>query len=271
MEETTGYCEIATGRLYYEQKGSGDVLTFCNGTAMDTRIWDDQYDELSHHFSILRFDNLGCGKSSDLPTTPHHYDDDLNALHDCLGITRSIVAGLSVGGGIALNYCLNYPERVSALVLMDTFMTGYQWPYTTPKMKILAEHWQRGDVDKTIEAWGSMEWFDHLKQDEEKYKRITPMVDFNARRVFSQEFPPKEDWGKPMIDRLGEVKVPTLLFIGEKDTPDNHEVMQIIHREVKQSKLVVVPDSGHVVNVENPSCVNQTIVEFFRELAAGNT
>jgi len=229
---------------------------------MDRRIWDEQFDVFSERYHALRFDNLGCGKSSDILDLPHRYDEDLLRLHDFLGISASIVGGLSVGGGIALNYCLNFPERVSALILMGTFLTGYHWPHMTPQLMALAEYWKTGDIERAVSAWNSMDWFAHMKTKKDKYQAVFEMVEENARRMVTAPFPPKEDWGMPMFDRLERVSVPVLLLVGEFDTPDNHEVMRIIKERISHARLVVIPDSGHAVNVENAACVNQTIINF---------
>ena len=265
METTTGYCETVAGRLYFERKGAGRSFTFCNGTAMDRRIWDEQFDVFAESFQVLRFDNLGCGKSSDLPDKPHRYHEDLSTLHDFLGISNSIVGGLSVGGGIALNYCFHFPERVSTLILMDTFITGYHWPHMSTQLKTLSGFWQYNDVNKTVETWLALDWFAHMKRNSEKYQKTFDMVEENARRFFSTQFPPKVDWGPTMVERLGQISVPVLLLVGEFDTPDNHEVMRIIKDKVPQAKLIVVPDSGHAVNVENAPFVNKTIIDFLNE------
>jgi pimeloyl-ACP methyl ester carboxylesterase len=68
-----------------------------------------------------------------------------------------------------------------------------------------------------------------------------------------------------MVERLSSLQVPVLLLIGEFDTPDNHEAMRIIRSKVPQAKLRVVPDAGHVVNVENAPFVNDAITELLFE------
>lgn len=262
MEEKTGYCEVSAGRLYYEYKGTGRTITFCNGTAMDRRIWDQQFEVFSESFRVLRFDNLGCGNSSDMPDEPHRYYEDLSKLHDFLKISASVVGGLSVGGGIALNYGLYYPERVSALVLMGTFLTGYHWPHMSPKLKALVDFLKNNEVEKAVEHWLNLDWFTNMHKNGVKYQQTINMVEENARRFFANQFPVKEDWGKPMVERLRQITVPVLLLVGEFDTPDNHEVMRIIKEHVPQAKLTIVPDAGHAVNVENAEFVNHAIADF---------
>jgi 3-oxoadipate enol-lactonase len=259
-------CELDDVTLHYESRGEGQAIAFSNGSVMDTRVWDDQFSYLSQTLRVVRYDNRGDGKSGDLSGESYRYQDDLRGLLDHLGIDTTIAAGLSVGGGIALNFALDYPERVSGLVLMDTFFTGYHWPCMTPKLKLLSEQWQHGNIKEAVEIWYTMDWFDHIKQDSAKFRKLSRIIDDNAPRYFAQEFPPKADWGTPMIDRLDQIKVPTLLMVGDKDTPDNHEVISIIHDSVRHSKLVVVPDAGHMVNYENPSFVNRELLAFAAEI-----
>ena len=119
--EITGYCSVAGAKLYFESKGTGDPIVFCHGSAMDRRIWDEQYSSLSSRFQIVRFDNRGCGKSGNIGAGSRMYHDDLKALLDHLHISKAVVAGLSVGGGIALNFAIDHAARVSGLLLMGTF------------------------------------------------------------------------------------------------------------------------------------------------------
>ena len=204
-----------------------------------------------------------------MPDKKYRYEDGLRGLLDYLGIEETIVVGSSVGGGIATNFTLNYPHRVSDLILMDTFLAGFDWPNMLPKLKLLGEIWKRGNIDKTVEIWVSMDWFDNIKKDNSKYERLGEMVKDNAKRLFGQKFLPLVDWGAPMTDRLNEIKAPTLIMVGGKDTPDNHKVAEIIKEKVAQSRFYVVPNSGHIMNIENPSFVNKQTIKYLRENIEG--
>ena len=238
MRTVKGFCDTDEVNLYFETRGEGSCITLCNGTAMDTRVWDGQFSELSRCFRVVRYANRGSGRSGDTMGVPYRLQDDLKALMDHLRIEKTIASGVSVGGGIALNFALDHPDHVAGLILMDPFMTGYTWPHISPKMKTLAEHWKRKDVKQAAEVWYSMDWFSFLKKDEAKFERFKRIVDDNVIRFFSRPFPPMEDWGKPMTERLHQIHAPVLLLIGEHDTPDNREVVRIIEREVEGSTVV---------------------------------
>jgi 3-oxoadipate enol-lactonase len=114
-------------QLYYEIHGSGDqTLTLIRGLGADLCAWFAQVPELSKHFRVLVFDNRGAGRS-DKPDTPYSIEQmasDVKALLDALGIERTALLGISMGGMIAQEFAIHYPERLSCLILGCTSFGG---------------------------------------------------------------------------------------------------------------------------------------------------
>jgi len=98
-----------------------------NGFTLDTRMWDDQFQEFSKQYKVLRYDVRGYGQSA-TPSGEEYTDvDDLMILMKKLNIETAHIIGLSMGGSIAIDFTLSYPEAVNKLVLVDTTLNGYTW------------------------------------------------------------------------------------------------------------------------------------------------
>lgn len=254
--------EISGTQMYYEIAGEGACLCLIHGNTMDTRVWDAQFDFFAQSYRVLRYDLRGCGKSAE-PQGIYAFDQDLKALLDYLEIEKVAVMGISVGGGIALNFTLNYPEYVSAMILVDPYITGYAWPHNAPRLQKLMSHVQAGDGEAARSIWNDMPWFDQIKKRPSVYRRLTEIVGDNSGWFF--ERPNPVNWGDtPMSSRLMEITVPTMVVVGEHDTPDNHEVARILMSGIKDCRQLIVPDAGHMTMMEQPDFFNQHVLEFLQ-------
>ena len=137
-----GATDVNGARLAYECSGDGPAVAFIHGFTLDRRMWDDQFALFSERHRALRHDLRGFGESS-LPITSEAYTHgaDLAALLDRLGIERVVLVALSMGGWIAIEFAQTYPERVSALVLVDSTVRGFEYG---PVQGATLPAWARG-------------------------------------------------------------------------------------------------------------------------------
>jgi 3-oxoadipate enol-lactonase len=262
-----GIASINDTQTYFEIAGEGRCLTLVHGNTMDTRVWDQQFGYFAEHYRVLRYDLRGCGKSEE-PTSPYAFDRDLKSLLDYLSIEQTAVLGISVGGGIALNFTLNYPEKVYALVAVDPFMTGFAWPQISPMTKNLIDNVKHGNAEKAREIWRDMPWFDHVKKNAAVYQVLSEIVQDNSGWFFEKGH--VVDWGKtPISERLAEISVPTLAVVGDHDTDDNKEVVGILASGISNARTLTVPDAGHMVMMENPGFFNKHVLKFLRSIIGG--
>ncbi len=116
--------ELENIRLYYEKHGRGPTLILAHGHACGVRSWDPQLRGLADHYRVVVYDARGHGLSEapDDATaySQQHMVDDLCELMDHLGLARVALGGLSMGGGVVLNFAFAHPDRVSALIVADT-------------------------------------------------------------------------------------------------------------------------------------------------------
>src|SRR5918911_1083992 len=141
-ENVSGFAEVNGARLYYEAEGRGPAVVLIHGGLVDSRLWDAQMKPLSKHFRVVRYDIRGYGRSP-APTGEYWPHEDLRALLDYLKIGRATIVGLSLGGIVAADFALEYPDRVDRLVLVGSGLRGDKQPQ--PKDPKLAwEAAQRG-------------------------------------------------------------------------------------------------------------------------------
>src|SRR5436190_2455977 len=124
------------GPWWVEHGGCGTPVVLLHGAGMDSRLWNFVFPELARHHVAIRYDARGLGRSTP-PAQPYWDVEDLAAILDHLGIDRAALVGVSMGGETALDFALARPERVTALALIGTSVSGYTWP-DTPELAAYA-------------------------------------------------------------------------------------------------------------------------------------
>src|SRR5438270_10481819 len=104
----TGFADVNGSRLYYEMMGEGHPLVLIHGGYMDRRMWDDQFAAFAEHYQVIRYDVRGFGKT-ELPQAPYSDRQDLYDLLQALGVTKTLLLGLSLGGEVAIDFTLEHP------------------------------------------------------------------------------------------------------------------------------------------------------------------
>src|SRR5690242_18617682 len=126
MRISRGFAAVNGSRLYYESAGTGPPLVLLHGFTLDTRMWDDQFEAFARQYRVIRYDLRGFGRSA-VPTESYSHAEDLHALLGHLETEAAYVAGLSMGGAVALDYALAYPQAVRGLILIDAVVGGFRW------------------------------------------------------------------------------------------------------------------------------------------------
>ena len=98
-----------------------------HGFALDTRMWDDQFEPFSQRYRVVRYDLRGFGRSAEYRDEPSYHHEDLRALLDYLNMEQAHIVALSLGGGISLEFALDHPDRLKSLTLADAIVWGFEW------------------------------------------------------------------------------------------------------------------------------------------------
>jgi len=144
---------IVGGRLAYEVSGEGPALILIHGSLLDRRLWDAQVPVLAQRHRVVRYDARGHGASSST-AMPFAHERDLHDLMQALRLDRATLIGLSMGGRIALQFSLTYPERVAALVIVASGMDDYTYGAEVHACRAaMSAAIERGAIAEAIEAF----------------------------------------------------------------------------------------------------------------------
>jgi pimeloyl-ACP methyl ester carboxylesterase len=253
-------------QVYYEVKGEGFPLVMITGLSDNLDGWDPRLvEELSRKFKLVMFDNRGAGRTdvSDRKYTIKLFADDTAGLMDVLEISKAHILGISMGGMIAQELVLNYPEKVAKLVLCSTCSGG------------LKDVQSSKEVSKMLTA-------DTTKMSqEEKWRMLLPLVftdDFikinlNFIMQYAQrrlKHPISEEGYMHQLDairtfntyeRLHQIKAPTLILHGKKDVLIPSENGAILAETIPNPKLIYFEKSAHILAEEMNEVIN-SVVDF---------
>ena len=264
-ELKTGIAEVNGTKLYYEIAGSGDPLVLIHGWSFDTRCWDDQFSDFSRSYRVLRYDLRGFGKSSlPKPGITYSHTEDLAALLDFLRIERVHILGHSFGGKIAIDFALNHPERTISLILADAGMDVIGITPSDEIVRWIGDTWKAGresGIDKAKEIWINGSPFAPAMKNPKSAKKVRQMIDDYSGWQWGNDdpyvgippFPP---------ERLSEIKVPTLILVGELDPPDYHLMADIQKKYILGAKKMMISGAGHALNIECPEEFNRIVLRF---------
>ena len=262
-----GFASIPGGRLYWESVGKGPPLILLHGHSLDRTMWDPQMAALSRHFRVIRYDLRGYGRS----TLPREGEDrlhaeDLKLLMDRLGIARAHVVGLSLGGTVALDMLALHPERLLSVTSAsgDVF-DFYPAPDDAWTPQVIAA--RRADV-AALRAGGiqafKRRWLDDLTTrgggcvNAIRPKLWDQIAKWSAWQPLHLE--PRLLLGRALVDRLHTRSwtVPVQILTGDSDLWRGNRLIDAFGR-VPQ---VIVPNSGHMMNMENPAGFNAAVLRF---------
>lgn len=250
----SGYVEYNQGKLYFERNGNGTPIVFVHGFSLDQRMWDNQKEYFSKNYQVITYDLRGFGQSS-LPNGSYSHHDDLNALLNYLNIKAAHIVGLSLGGEIALDFVLSYPDSVLSLTLIDSSLGGFS-----------------GKVDWDVKAKeeglekAKDNWLHHpvfaptISKPDVKLKLSNFVTSYSGWHWLNHD--PRSKLNPSTKDRLSEINKPVQLIVGSEDLSYYHDIASFINDNIKNSKLADMPNSGHMVNLEQPDLTNSLIDKF---------
>ena len=259
----TGVAEVNGTKLYYETVGKGPAVVLVHGGLVDSRQWNDQMKEFAKHHRVLRYDLRGFGRSAAAPQ-PFSHIEDLRALMDFLKIERATVVGLSLGGIIAADFALEHPERVDRLVLVGAGLRGDKQPPDKDAMKAY-EAASKGIAEEFVNVIMKSGLYATVREGTPAYARLRQMMleNFKAVSTFAPGF--LKYPAQPTIERLGQIKAPTLVIIGGEDAQSLKNVADTLAAGIPGARKVVIPGASHHPPVERPNEFNKAVLSFLKE------
>jgi len=260
------WADVNGTQLYYEVTGAGPPLVLLHAGIADSRMWDDQVVAFAHDFEVIRYDLRGCGQS-ELPPAPFAHYADLHGLLTALGIERASLLGSSLGGATAIDATLADPTMVDALVLAASPLSGYTFSASTKRQWAAIDvALERAGVDQAVELELQM-WLDGPVRTPEQ---VDPAVRERVRAMDSRvyalytEEATEHTLEPPALARLAEIRVPTLIVVGDADVPDILACATVLEEGIAGARKVVLPGTAHMLNMEQPDAFNRTVLDFLR-------
>jgi 3-oxoadipate enol-lactonase len=251
--------------LHYEVSGQADrpSLIFINSLGTDLRIWDKVVERLEGRYHIVRYDKRGHGLS-EAPPPPYPLTDhvaDLAGLLDHLGIQRTAVVGLSVGGQVAQGLAALHPERVAALVLSDTahkIGTRDGWD---DRIDLVARKGLGVLVERIMPLWFTAAF---RKPDNPDYAGYVAMFTRTPIDGYIGTCASVRD--ADLTESTRALRVPTLCIVGEQDGSTPPDLVRSMANLIRNSEFRIIPDAGHIPCVEQPEAVAGLVGGFLRGL-----
>lgn len=265
------YVELANYRLHYCQYGSGPPVLFLHGLSFDSRMWSPQYSFFNDEFMALGLDFRGHG-FSDAPDIDYSLDTyvaDVSALLNSLHLPSVVLVGLSLGGAVAMDFTLRYPQRVNALVLASSALNGHNW----------SQAWQevmrRVRTADSIQAlkinlreyWFKDPMFEGIRRRTEYSQLLKSMAaSFSGKPIMHGDLQSKTYFSDP--ETLRQINCPVCVINGEEDRSDFRQIARKLASDIHRVEWHQLPDVGHMVNMEAPEEFNRIVQSFLYRVEA---
>ena len=212
--------------VWYDVHGEGPAVVLVHAGIADSRMWEPQLDSFSESHTVIRVDLPGFGHS-EIETNPVSYRGAIAEALDAAGVAQATVVGTSLGGRAALEFALDAPERVSALVLVGSGIDDHEWSEQVEAYGAEEETaLERGDVERAVSL--NVDFW--VAGPRRTLDEIDPAVRELAVEMQRHAFEQSEGHDDlraarldpPASQRLGDVAVPTLVVTGDEDVEDIH-------------------------------------------------
>ena len=244
--------------IYYEVHGSGPPLLLTHGYSSTSGMWQGQIAALSKRQKLVLWDMRGHGQS-DYPDDPSAYSEaltvgDMAALLDTIGADKAVVGGLSLGGYMSLAFYRAHPDRVRALLIIDTG-PGF-------KKDDAREVWNKRahDTGDRFEREG----LEVLKSASRERSSVTHRDASGLARAARGMLTQRD---ARVIESLPDIKVPSLVVVGADDTPFL-AASDYMAAKIPGAQKVVIPSAGHAVNIDQPQAFIDAVLPFLDGLDA---
>ena len=254
---------VNSAEIYYEDVGQGFPLLFLHGLTFDTRMWRSQVAALSGKYRCVSIDFRGHGQSA-APGGEYTLEvmaEDVYQVMRHLGLEQAHVAGLSMGGMVAMRLALAHPDVVRSLLLLDTDAgpEEAEWaPQYEAMAQMVRDQGPEAIMQGVIPVFFSQAFIEGQPQKLEAFKE--QFLDINRDGIYRATL--GVTWRRDIRDEIKGIRVPTLVIVGEEDIATTPEKAEAIHQRIVGSRLERIAGAGHMTPLEQPERVNALLGEF---------
>ncbi|MEU9174561.1 alpha/beta hydrolase [Streptomyces sp. NPDC048420] len=259
----------ADGDIAYLDTGDGDLVVLLHSGYVDHRLFAAQIPALAAHHRVIAVDVRGHGWTANA-TKPFRWADDLADLLRHLDAGPAVLVGVSMGGAIAGDMAIEYPELVRGIVMSGASVSDFQYTYETTRA-VVAES-QRTLYSGDIEAWLKVflrSVAGPFREADETDPRILDHLRDMALHTVAKHTLDEPNWHVPMTDtwaRVPKIDVPVLMVNGVLDSPDLIADAELFAATAQNGRSVLVEGTSHFPNLEKPEEFNAIVLEFLRSL-----
>ncbi len=263
---TNNFLDINGAKIWYEEAGTGLPVIFVHAGIADHRMWDDQFPIFAEKYRAIRFDMRGFGQSP-MVAGPYSMHEDLYALMRALNVDRAALIGCSKGGQTIIDFAVEHPEMVAALVPVAAGISGYPYPEDDdlpPLIQEIIAADKAGDNDRLNELEIQL-WVDGLQREAGSVDKAIrdKVLDMNGIALNTPS-----DLGKdvpldpPAYERLNTISAPALAIYGDLDMPHMSDIANHIGAEIPNARVVCLTGTAHLPNMERPQDFNEVVLAF---------
>jgi 3-oxoadipate enol-lactonase len=266
----SGVVILPGAKLPYESHGTGAPVVFIHGYTQNMSIWDEQVPAFAQKYRVIRYDVRGFGRSTG-NVDPSANAADVAALLDSLRISRAAIVGLSMGGDIALNFAVNYPTRVTALVLYGTPPTNDFPVAGDPKLfalfQTLPNLVKNHGLDSLRKALFASElaWAPPNRPDVHR-KMLKAWEGYTARDLTDPK-PPSGRVPPTRMAQINGVRVPTLVIHGDHELAWFRQFSDTLAARLPNAKRVIIANGGHGAHFAQPDAFNRALLDFLASVS----
>jgi 3-oxoadipate enol-lactonase len=256
------FVPVEGSKIYYEECGAGSrpVILIHDGV-VNSAVWDQVWPEFCRHFHTIRYDRRGYGRSPAADTW-YSETDDLAALLRDLKVVNAVLVGSSHGGELSIDFTLGHPELVRQLVLVGPVVSGM--PYSQhflDRGKHVFELLDKGLSREAIEEWSKDKYLIAPGNNVAR-KQLFSLLSANPQDMTHHDYPLRT---KPALPRLREIRVPTLILVGDADISDVHAHAGAIEAGIPNARRVVIEGVGHIMYLEKPAEFSRVAIDFIEQ------
>ena len=265
-------------KLHYEEVGSGRPIVFVHEFAGDCRSWEAQMRYFGRRYRCIAFNARGY-PPSEVPDNVSNYSqerarDDIKAVLDVLKLDKAHIVGLSMGGFATLHFGFTYPQRALSLVVAGCGYgaSGDKKAQFTAEVEAAAARFEQLGMDKAAEGYASApSRVQFQNKDPRGWREFADQLAGNSTRGAALTMRGAQARRPSLFDLVEQMKAitaPTLVVSGDEDWPCLEPGI-LMKRTIPTAGLVVMPNCGHTMNLEEPAAFNQHVADFLHAVEAG--
>jgi 3-oxoadipate enol-lactonase len=261
----TSILETDGARIAYDVEGEGPAVVLIHAGIANRSMWDGQVAALKDAYRVIRYDTRGFGET-ETEAVPFSNRGDIAALLDHLGEPAAHLVGMSRAGSIALDFAIEFPDRVRSLTVAAGGVSGYESPvgsaedvFEEPERLWEAKDWER------LAEWETDFWAEGASQPR---GRIDPAIRAKVHGWILANYRAEKEEGQPIVldppadERLAELRAPLLVMLGTLDEPGTSDAMRHLAASVPGAQLEVFEGAAHMLNLEQPERFNRLLRDF---------